>query len=131
MQAFDFSQLIPPYPLHWTTILHYLILLVTIFLLTASGDKTPTVFIFVLAVLALADGADLYAGLIHLAQIFIFLIRVILFGVPVVIAGMAPTEQSRSMGVLLAILGAPLLALTFVSCMLGPIGDPRILGWCH
>ncbi len=131
MPEVQFSNLVPPYPLHWTTILHYLALLGVVAILTASGDKATVLFTLVLAVLALALGADLYSNMLRLPRVFIFLLRVIIFTLPIVIAGMAPTEESRSLGFLAAILGLPLLGLTFLTCILGPtLGDPRIWSWC-
>lgn len=131
MPEIQLSDLVPSYPLHWTTILHYLALLSVIAILTAARDKATVLFTLVLAVLALALGADLYSNLLRISRIFIFLLRVVIFALPIVIAGMAPTGESRSLGFLAAILGLPFLVLTFLTCILGPaMGDPRIWQWC-
>jgi hypothetical protein len=131
MPNIQFADLIPHYALHWTTILHYLALLGVIAILTTSGDKSSVLFTLVLAALALLIGASLYTHLLGISRVFIFLIRVLIFGIPVVIAGMAPNEQARAFGVAVAILGLPLLILVFFTCWIGqPIGDPRLWGWC-
>jgi hypothetical protein len=127
---FSPAQLIPPFPLHWTTILHYIVILAAIAMLMTSGDKAPMSFLFVLAALALLAGIDLYSPLLNVSRIFVFLIRFGIFGIPVVLAGLAPTEQARSLGVVTAIIAFPILVVTFITCLLGPLGDPRIAIWC-
>ncbi len=131
MPGLDIAQFIPLYPLHWTTILHYLLLIGTIALLTLAGDKSSILYTFVLAFLALLIGVDLYSNLIRIPRLFIFLVRIAVFGIPVIIAGMGANEQSRSVAGITAVIALPLLVLTFISCWLGPtFGDPRIIGWC-
>ncbi len=133
MPNIPIDQLIPSYYLNWTSILHYLILIGTLYMLVTSGDKTPLLYIIVLGVQALLTGADLYIDKISIPSIFVFLTRVGIVAIPIVMAGWSPTENARSAGVTIAILGAPILALTFLTCTLGlPLGDPRIvaLGWC-
>ena len=126
------NQLIPLSPLHWTSILHYGVLLVTLYMLVTSGDKTPLLYIIILGVEALLVGADLYIDKVAVTGIFIFLIRTVMTAVPIVMAGWSPTETARSAGIVAAILAIPILVLTFFSCNLGALGDPRIfaLGWC-
>lgn len=126
------TDLIPPYPLHWTTILHYLLLLGTIAMLTASAERSSLIFTLIMAAFALIVGADLYLNLLPMSSMFVLLLRMGMFGVPIVLAGMAPTEQARNIGVVLAILSAPILALTFLNCLIpyAPLTDPRIISWC-
>ena len=132
MPSFPVSSLIPPFTWHWTTILHYLMLLGALSALALAGDESSLFLTTVLAIFALLVGADLYLPLLSIQRVFIFLIRVAIFGLPIVIAGLAPTEQSRATGVGLAVLSVPLLALTFLTCYIGsdPFIDPRILSWC-
>ena len=132
MPSFPVSSLIPPFTWHWTTILHYLMLLGALSALALAGDESSLVLTPVLAIFALLVGADLYLPLLSIQRVFIFLIRVAIFGLPIVIAGLAPTEQSRATGVGLAVLSVPLLALTVLTCYIGsdPVIDPRILSWC-
>lgn len=131
MPNIPLTTMIPAYALHWTSILHYLLLLSTLAVLTVSGDQATVLFTLVLASLALITGADLYAQLIKFNRIFIFLIRVYMVGVPIVIAGMAPVEGTRVLGVLMVLFSAPLLGMVFATCAVGtPIGDPRLLTWC-
>ena len=131
MPNLPIQQLIPPYPLHWTTILHYIILLGAITLLTIGGDKTSLLFTFILAGLAVLTGISLYSTLIQIPRIAIFLIRVGIFGLPVVIAGMSDTDEGRVVGIGLGMLGLVILAVLFVTCWFGTsFGDPRIYQWC-
>jgi hypothetical protein len=127
------QQLIPTAYLHWTSILHYLLIMGTLYMLVTSGDKVPLLYIFILGLQAILVASSLYIDRIALVQILVFLIRVAVVAIPTIMAGWSPTENARSAGVVLAILAAPLLALTFLSCTFGlPLADPRIinLGWC-
>ncbi len=138
MPNIPLEMLRPTEWLHWTSILHYVMLLVVLYMLISSGDKTPLLYIIVLAGLALCIGADLYADKIAMPQFVVFLIRVIMIAVPILMAGWSPTETARSSGIVAAILAAPGLALVFFTCNLAanaattPFADPRIvlLGWC-
>lgn len=130
MPAVDFRLLIPAYPLHWTTIVHYLLLLGTLMLLLLAGDRASLIYILVLAVEALLIGADLYTHLIAIPRVFTFLNRVVIFGIPVAMTGMAGTEEARTVGGIMAVAALPLLVVTFITCWLGPLGDPRLLAWC-
>jgi hypothetical protein len=130
MPAVNFALLIPPFPLHWTSIAHYLVLLGAILLLLFAGDKTSIVYIAVVAIEALLVGLGLYSNLVAVPRLFIFLGRVLLLGIPVVLAGMAPTENARTVAVLMAIVALPLVVVLLITCLLGPIGDPHVLSWC-
>lgn len=130
MPHIDATLLIPPFWAHWTSILHYLILLGTVVLLTISGEKTSVLYLFILATLALATGADLYVTLLGIPQIFAFLIRIVMQIIPIVTAGMAGTEEARSFSIIVAILVAPIMITTFTSCMFPILADPRMATWC-
>jgi hypothetical protein len=78
----------------------------------------------------LLTGADLYVDRFPMPRLFIFIIRVLILGIPILMAGMAPTEQTRNMSVLTAVLAFPILFVTFFSCVIPWLGDPRILSWC-
>jgi len=125
MPNFDLTQLIPQYTWHWTTILHYLLLLGTIVVLTTASDQASLLFTIVLGFLALLIAVDIYANLIHIPRLFLYLGRIVIFGIPVITAGMGGTEATRQVSVGLAILAFPLLVLPFLSAFLGPLGDPR------
>lgn len=134
----EVSAFIPLSPWHWTTIIHYLLLLGALYLLMASGDNTPVLYLIVVAVMAILVGADLYSNLLGLGKLeagrlIIFLLRVFIFGIPALIGGLATAEDTRAVAIGLAVFAAlPLIAITFLTCPLGiPLGDPRILDWCH
>ena len=131
MGNFPLEELIPLFPLHWTTILHYLLLLGAIIMLTVSGDQASIFFTAVLAIFALLVAADLYSQLLNIDRLFIFLIRIMMLALPIVFAGMAQVEEVRQLGVVMAALAVPIVVMTFLTCWLGPsIGDPRVWGWC-
>lgn len=131
MGNFPLEELIPLFPLHWTTIIHYLLLLGAIFMLTVSGDQASIIFTAVLALFALMVAADLYSHLLNIDRLFIFLIRVLILALPIIFAGMAEVEEVRQISVVLAALAVPIIVMTFLTCWLGPsIGDPRVWGWC-
>ena len=131
MGNFPIEELIPLFPFHWTTILHYLLLLSAILVLTVSGDQATIFFTIILAIFALLVAADLYSHLLNIDRLFIFLIRIIFFALPIVFAGMADVEEVRQIGIFMAAMALPILVMTFLTCWLGPsIGDPRVFGWC-
>jgi hypothetical protein len=124
------AQLLPTAPLHWTSILHYLVLALAIFTLVTSGDKASILYILILATLALLAGADLYINRFPMPHVFIFIMRVLILGIPLILAGISPTEQTRSLSVVTALLAFPILVMTFFSCWIPFLGDPRIMSWC-
>ncbi|HLV44392.1 MAG TPA: hypothetical protein VKY39_05515, partial [Aggregatilineales bacterium] len=63
MPNLPLSQIIPPYPTHWTTILHYGLLLGTIVMLTTAGDRSSLAYTLILGALAVLVGADMYLNL--------------------------------------------------------------------
>ena len=133
MPNVSLSIFYPTAPLNWISILHYLFLLATIYMLVTSGEKTPILYIMILGLQALSGGASLYIDKVLIAPLFAFLIRVLMVAIPLVLAGWSPTENTRSAGVMTAIIALPVLAMTFLSCTISVIADPRIInmGWCH
>ncbi len=125
------EQLLPTYPLHWTSILHYIILALALFALVTSGDKASILNILILAALALLTGADLYIDRINMPRLVIFIIRVLMLGIPLIMAGMSPTEQTRNLSVVTAVFSFMILVITFFTCVIPFLGDPRIASWCH
>ncbi len=131
MPNLDYSLLIPYYTWHWTTILHYLILLGALAMLFFSGEEVGMVFILAVALLGLLTGLDLYINFVNPLRVIVFFIRVGIFALPIVTAGSAKREDIRVIGAITAFVALPLLALTFLSCVFGPpLADPRILHWC-
>jgi hypothetical protein len=127
------STFYPTAPFNWITILHYLILMATVYMLVTSGEKTPLLYIIILGSQALLTGASLYIDRVVLPPIVAFLTRVGMVAVPLILAGWSPTENTRTAGIITAILAAPVLAMAFLSCSIPFLADPRIIniGWCH
>lgn len=130
MPDFEWAQLIPIAPLHWTTIIHYLILLGAFFILIASQSDVSLVYIFILAGVAIVTGADLYSNLINFPRFVIFMLRVAMVGLPLIIAGIAPAEELRGIAIILGALGFVIFAITFLTCFIPFLADPRIVHWC-
>lgn len=130
MANIDWAQLIPVAPLHWTTIIHYLIILGALFILIASQSDVSLVFIFILAGIAIVTGADMYSNLINFPRFVIFMLRVGMVGLPLIIAGIAPAEELRGLAIIMGALGFIIFAITFLTCFLPFLADPRIAHWC-
>jgi hypothetical protein len=130
MPHINANALLPTAPLQWTSILHYIVLVSALFILITSGDKASIFYILILATLALLTGADMYVDRLAIPRLFIFIIRVLILGIPLILAGISPTEQTRSLSGLTAFLASPILAVTFFTCFLGDLGDPRLVSWC-
>ena len=131
LQGFELASLIPVAPLHWTSIFHYLILLGALVILLSSQSDVSLAFIFFLASLALVTAGDLYSNLIAIPRFVIFIFRVAMVGVPLILSGIAPSDDTRGLAVILAIIGFALFAVVFLTCMIPFMGDPRIAGWCR
>ena len=128
----EFADILPYAPLHWTSIAHYLVLIMALVMLMASGDKSPIAYLLILAFLALITGADMYIGKFQIARLLVFTLRVFMLGIPIVIAGISPTEESRGLGIMTAACALPIFAVTFFTCILPvKLGDPRIIYWCY
>ncbi len=130
-QGFELVQLIPVAPLHWTSILHYIILLGALTILVASQSDVSLAFIFFLAALALVTAGDLYSNLINLPRFVIFIFRVGMVGVPLIVMGISPSDDTRGLAIILSVLGFLLFAVVFLTCPVPFLGDPRIVGWCR
>jgi len=129
------SQLQPTAPLHWISILHYILLILSIVLLLTLTDKSSTLFVVIIGAEAFLVAGSLYIDKISLPDLVVFFIRVGMAVIPILLAGLSPKEQNRSAAIAAAIAAAPVLAMTFFSC--NPslprfLVDPRIinLGWC-
>jgi hypothetical protein len=125
------AELLPTGPLQWTSILHYIVIVSTLFILITSGDKASVFYILILGSLALITGADLYVDRFGIPRLFIFIFRVLILGIPLILSGISPTEQTRSLSGMTAFLASPILAVTFFTCFLGDWGDPRLVSWCR
>jgi hypothetical protein len=131
VQGFELTSLIPIAPLHWTSILHYVILLGALVILVSSQSDVSLAFIFWLAALALVTAGDLYSNLIAIPRFVIFMFRVGIVGIPLILSGIAPSDDTRGLAVVLGVLGFALFAMIFLTCFIPFLGDPRIVGWCR
>lgn len=131
MPNLDFTRLIPYAALHWTTILHYLVLLGALAMLFFSGEEAGIIFILAVALLGLLTGLDLYINYVNPLRVIVFFIRVGIFALPIITAGSAKREEIRVVGAMTAFVALPLLAMTFLTCVFGPpLADPRLWHWC-
>ena len=126
----DLAQALPVAPLHWTSIAHYIILLGALTMMMISGDETPMVFIITLLVWALLTAASLYIDRLPLPDLFTFLTRVLILGIPLMLTGLGPNEQTRQIAIFMAIVAVPLLVTTLLGCWFGFLMDPRLAIWC-
>ena len=70
LSAFDSSELLPFYSLHWTSFAHYILLLGTLFILISSRSDVSIIFIALLALLAIGTAASHYSPLINISRFF-------------------------------------------------------------
>lgn len=124
-------QIFVPYkPLHWTSIIHYLVLLGALYILVASQSNVTIPFLILVSVLAFCTVASLYsANIPGVPELFVFIFRTLMVGLPFTIAGITKQEDLRGVGVILGIL-ASLLFLSMLLVCSPPIGDPRLYRWC-
>ena len=133
MPNITLAQLQPTAPFHWISILHYFVLIMTLALLLTSTDKTSTLFVLIVGAQAFLTAGSLYVDKIALEPFIVFIIRVGMTVVPILLAGLSPKDQTRSVAIAGAIGAAPVLFMTIFSCTFGGfLADPRIirLGWC-
>lgn len=132
MPNINWTQFYPMSPWNWTTIVHYLLLVGAVAMVFTSGAKASNLYILIIAAFALVVGTDLYIDRLALYRFFVFIIRVAMVGVPLIIAGIAPTDANRTLGGIAAFLAVLLLLLTFFNCFMPPfMQDPRIVVWCY
>ncbi len=132
MPNIDPSVMLPFAPLHWTSILHYILLLGTLFILVSSQSDVSLIFIFILGLLALVTGADLYANLLGMPRFVIFMLRTAMFGLPMLLGGLSPSESTRGVAIIIGLVaGLPLFAVIFLTCMIPFLADPRLVYWCR
>ncbi|GAB4474689.1 MAG: hypothetical protein Kow00124_14920 [Anaerolineae bacterium] len=126
----DLSIVLPISPLNWTSIAHYLILVGALVMLLASGDKAPMGFIFILLALALLTAASLYIDRLAVDRLWVFLIRVGVLGIPLILIGLGPTEQTRQVALVISLIAIPIMVSTLLGCRFPILVDPRLAGWC-
>src|SRR5688500_14649547 len=96
MPDIDPQIFIPYRPLHWTSIIHYLVILGSLYILIASQSNVTIPFLILVSALAIATAASLYAANIPgLPAIFIFIFRTLVVGLPFTIAGITKQEDLR------------------------------------
>lgn len=128
--SFEISNFLPLAPLHWTSIVHYLLLLGALAMLFFSESNSSNGFVITIMLLALATAASLYLDRLALPRLFIFLLRVGLAVMTMLQAGMGPNPFTRQMGMFTSFFSIPLLASTFIGCMVPILLDPRLSHWC-
>ncbi len=128
--SFDIASLLPLAPLHWTTIMHYLLILSALVMLFVSTAKSDNGFVITIMGLALVTAASLYLDRLHLQMLYIFLIRIGLATMTMLLAGLGPNDKARQLGLVASLFSLPLLASTFLGCMVTILMDPRLAGWC-
>lgn len=128
----ELATFIPSYPLHWTSILHYLLLLATLVILVSSRSDVSIVFILVLGGVAMMTGADLYADRVPFVNCFmLFLLRVGMFGLPLLLGGLSPSEETRGIAIVAGLVaGLPLFAIVFLGWAVPFMADPRVALRC-
>lgn len=128
--SFELSSVLPIAPLHWTSIMHYLLLLGALAMLFVSSGNSSNGFVITIMALALVTAASLYIDRLPLTRLYVFLIRVGLAAMTMLLAGLGPNKFSRQMGLLISLFSLPLLTSTFLGCMVSVLMDPRIASWC-
>ena len=112
--------------LHYINILHYLLMIGAVAMLSTAGEKAPVVYLMITAVLMLVTAADLYSDMLNIPFFAIFLMRVVMLGVPMIVAGLGPTSQARGLGILGAILSFPIMVALFLGAWFPFLADPRL-----
>jgi hypothetical protein len=113
--------------LHYLNILHYLLMIGAVALLGSAGEKSPIIFLIVTAALMLFTAADLYSDMLGIPFFAVFLMRVGMLGIPMISAGLGPTQQARGLGILAAIPAFLILLVLFLGAWLSPsLTDPRL-----
>ena len=131
MPEIEIAQYLPTAPTHWLSISHYVILLLSIAIFASTGEDAPMVFLVVVGALMLVTALHLYIDLVRLDRFAIFVIKTAVFVLPVMLAGLSPTEQARGLSILAALFGAAILVAGFMGCLFTPLVDPRSLLLCQ
>jgi hypothetical protein len=124
------ADFLPILPLHWTSINHYLLIIMVLAILLTSGEEVSMFFLISVGLVAVLAGASLYLNFFPFSRLFVFLIKTALIGMPLTLVGTSPSEQSRGLSVVTSLLAAPIFLMAFFNCILpGGWQDPRI-PWC-
>ena len=111
---------IPPYPLHFLTIIRYATLLFIIFIAISPREGGGTTFLLMLGGTALLIVADVYSGDVIASRFAIFMIRVLAVVIPVLMSGSASDKSTRQIAGLVALLGMPGIVIMLVVPTLDP-----------
>lgn len=107
--------LVPPHPFHVLLILRYISLVLILVLVISPREGGGTVFLVLMAVVALIIVADIYAASIIERRFVLFMMRVLAVAVPMLLSGTGTDRASRQVMVMVALLGVPgVLVLLFV-----------------
>ena len=113
---------IPPYPLHFLTIIRYITLLFIIFIVISPREGGGTTFLLLLGVAALLNVADIYGSAVIERRFTIFLIRMMAIVVPILLAGIGTDKSTRQIAIVVATLGVPSATIL----LFAPFIDPSL-----
>jgi hypothetical protein len=116
-----FGTFIPPYPLHFLQIVRYLLLLGVLVMMLLPREQSATTMTLLLGALALVTVGDIYGNKYIHSAFTVYMLRISMVIIPILLTGMAPSEQSRTGGIFLAILGAPSLLIMFTLPWFDPV----------
>ncbi|NDJ54385.1 MAG: hypothetical protein GYB68_15050 [Chloroflexi bacterium] len=129
MDNFQLVWLVPFATWHWTTIFNYGIILICLFLVVGTSGDVPILFLVGVALVAFAGAANLYSNLFAAPLFLIFVIRTIMLAGSLALAGLAPTEETRGIAIVMNLFTFPIFVMLIINCFLpGFIQDPRVLG---
>ena len=100
------DMFIPPYPLHFLTIIRYVSLLLLI-AIALSPNEGGTTFLIMTGLSAVLIVADVYSGAFIPNRFVVFLIRVLAVVVPILMAGTGPDKNTRGLAGMTGALGIP------------------------
>ena len=114
------GSLLPQYPLHFLAIIHYLTLLLIIFLIVAPTES-GTLFTLLMGVTAILIVADLYSSVTNFPRFWLFMARLFAIVLPVGMAGAAAEKNIRELSMLVALLSGPGLVVLLFAPHLDPL----------
>ena len=115
------EMLIPTYPFHPITILHYVVILGAIWIVISAGEESTTFQTILCAMIAIMAVVNLYGIRVGLVGILIFVARAIMVMACLVTAGMAPNPKARTFAIILSLIALPILIVLFLPHQMGSL----------